>query len=268
MRRAKLSKTLVLGAGLCVAWLALSCGGGGGGGTQPPPSNVSITISPSTASMGFGATQPFTATVSGSTNTNVTWSISPSGTGSVSTSGLYTAPSAQLPAPTTPQTVSVTPGPGSTPVVNFALDTVPQTTSVTVTATSQADTTKSASATITIDPLSVVAVGTCDTSGSCSAGAVGVSVAQGGTLSLFLVGNGVGSNDTFSFSGNPADVTISAGSTQFCMTQAQSGIPSQPCVTFDINVNANATPGARNIMVTSSDGEMATFVGGLLITGP
>ncbi|MBZ5562525.1 MAG: hypothetical protein LAP13_08890 [Acidobacteriia bacterium] len=268
MRRAKLLRTLVLGAGLGVAWLALGCGGGGGGGNNPPPSNVSITVSPSSASMGFDATQQFTATVSGTTNTGVAWSISPSSNGGISTSGLYTAPSAQIPAPTTPQTVSVTPGPGPSPVVNFAVDTVPQSTSVTVTATSQADSTKSASATVTINPLSLVAVGTCDTSGSCSGGAVGVSAAPGGTLTLFLVGYGVGSNDTFSFSGNPGDVTISAGSAQFCMTQAQSGIPSQPCVTFDINVNASATPGQRNIMATSSGGELATFVGGLLITGP
>ncbi len=268
MWQAKIVRALVLGTGLGAAWLALACGGGGGGGTQPPPSNVSITISPTSASMGFGATQQFTPTVSGTSNTAVTWSISPSSNGSISTSGLYTAPSAQLPAPTTPQTVSVTPGPGPSSVVDIKVDTVPQPTSVTVTATSQADTTKSASAAISIDPLSLVAVGTCPPSGNCTAGAVGVSVARGGTVTLFLVGYGVGANDTFSFSGNPGDVTISAGSTQFCMTQAQSGIPSQPCVTFDINVSANATPGQRNIMATSSGGELATFVGGLLITGP
>lgn len=267
MRRAKLLRTLVLGAGLLVAWLALGCGGGGGGGNNPPPSNVSISVSPTSASMGFGATQQLTATVSGTTNTAVNWSISPSGTGSISTSGVYTAPSAQLPAVGTPRVVSVLPG-QTFSSVDFAVNAVPQSTSVTVTATSQADTTKSASAKIAIDPLSLAAVGTCNTSGNCSGGAVGVSAAPGAALTLFLVGNGVGSNDTFSFSGNPADVTISPGSMQFCMTQAQSGIPAQPCVTFDINVNANANPGQRNILATSSDGELATFVGGLLITGP
>ncbi len=267
MRRTKLLRALVLGAGLAVAWLTLGCGGGGGGGTQPPPSNVSITISPTSSAMGFGATQQFTATVSGATNTDVTWTISPSGTGSISSSGLYTAPSAQLPAAGAPRTVSVVAG-QTFSSADFAVNTVPLSTSVTVTATSQADSTKSASATITIDPLSLVAVGTCTSGGNCSGGAVGVSAPPGGTLTLFLAGNGVGSNDTFTFSGNPADITVSPGSTQFCMTQAQSGIPSQPCVTFDINVSSSATPGPRNILVTSSDGELATFVGGLLITGP
>ncbi len=257
----------MLGAGLGLAWLALGCGGGGGGGNPPPSSNVTITISPSSASMGFGGTEQFTATVTGSTNTGVTWSINPSSTGSVSTSGLYTAPVPQLPATGVPQVVPVFAG-HTNSSVNVAVNAVPASTSLTVTATSQADTSKSASATINIDPLSLVAVGTCDTSGNCTGGYVGTSVAPGATATLFLVGDGIGPNDTFAFSGNPADVTIAANSAQFCMTQAQGSIPAQPCVTFDISVSSGAATGPRNIIATSSNGELATFVGGLLIAGP
>src|SRR5256884_732352 len=70
--------------------------------------------------------QQFTATVTGSSNTAVTWEVNGvtggnSTTGTVSTSGLYTAPA-----------------------------TVPNPANVTVTAVLQADTTKSASATVTI----------------------------------------------------------------------------------------------------------------------
>jgi hypothetical protein len=79
--------------------------------------SVSITISPAAATIYVSKTQQFTASVSGTTNTTVTWTASG---GTVNSSGLYTAPS--------------TAG------------------SYTVTATSQADTTKSATAAVTVDP--------------------------------------------------------------------------------------------------------------------
>lgn len=50
---------------------------------------VSVSISPATVSLATGGTQQFTATVSGTTNTSVTWTCTG---GTVSTSGLYTAP--------------------------------------------------------------------------------------------------------------------------------------------------------------------------------
>jgi hypothetical protein len=57
------------------------------GGATPPPT-VSITISPTSATLGQGGTQQFTATVTPS-GTAVTWSAS---TGTISATGLYTAP--------------------------------------------------------------------------------------------------------------------------------------------------------------------------------
>src|SRR5258708_2575572 len=88
----------------------------------PPP--VSVSISPTSATLNGGGTQQFTATVSGSTNTAVTWSLS--GAGTLSSSGLYTAPA-----------------------------TVANQTTTTVKATSHADPTKSPSATGTINPVAV-----------------------------------------------------------------------------------------------------------------
>src|SRR6266852_2375528 len=80
---------------------------------------ISVSISPTSATIPSGGTKQFTDTVTGTTNTAVTWSAS---TGTVSTSGLYTAP-----------TVSVN-------------------TTATVKATSAADSTKSATASITLTP--------------------------------------------------------------------------------------------------------------------
>jgi len=85
---------------------------------------VSVTVAPSASSVNLGATQQFTATVKGTTNTAVTWSTA--GPGTINSSGLYTAPTTL----TTPATV-------------------------TVTATSQADNTKSGTATITIPAVAI-----------------------------------------------------------------------------------------------------------------
>ena len=82
--------------------------------TAAPPA-VAVTISPASASLQTGATKQFTASVTGSTNTAVTWSATG---GTISTTGLYTAPAA---------------------VGNY-----------TVRATSVADSTKSASAAVTV----------------------------------------------------------------------------------------------------------------------
>lgn len=93
--------------------------------TAPLP--VTVAVNPTTATVNTSATRQFTATVGGSSNTTVTWSVS--GTvggdatvGTISATGLYTAPAA-------------------VPAV-----------AVTVLATSAADPTKSAQATVTVQP--------------------------------------------------------------------------------------------------------------------
>jgi hypothetical protein len=96
--------------------------GCGGSGTSTPPTQISISISPLSATVTTGNTQQFTANVSGTTNTAVTWSVLGGvSNGTISTTGLYLAPA-----------------------------TVPSTTQKTVTATSQADSSKSASAAVTV----------------------------------------------------------------------------------------------------------------------
>ncbi len=87
---------------------------------MPPP--IAVSLTPPAATLELGQTQQFTATVSNTTNTAVTWALNPN-SGTISPAGLYTPPS-----------------------------TISAQQAVTVTATSVADTSKSASATITLIP--------------------------------------------------------------------------------------------------------------------
>jgi len=105
-----------------------SCGGGGSSITSPPPApqTVTVSVSPSSANVLLGNTQQFTAAVTDSSNSAVTWSVNGvtggnSTFGSISGSGLYTPPA-----------------------------TVPNPPSIKVTATSAADTSASASAAVSL----------------------------------------------------------------------------------------------------------------------
>jgi len=89
---------------------------------------ISVAITPTSASLSSAQSLQLSATVAGATNSNVTWTMSPQ-LGSLSSSGLYTAPS-----------------------------TISTAQTIVVTATSVADPTKSASATITLVPAKSVAL--------------------------------------------------------------------------------------------------------------
>jgi len=81
----------VLNNALPLAFLSaiLATSGCGGGGAKAPINTVVVTISPTSARLTTTSTQQFTATVVGTKNTNVTWTAT---AGTVSPSGLYTAP--------------------------------------------------------------------------------------------------------------------------------------------------------------------------------
>ena len=116
---------------------------------------VSISASPSTATLASGATQQFVATVSNTSNSGVTWSAT---SGTISAAGLFTAPK------------------------------VTTQTSVKVTAVSLADTSKSAFATLTVNaPPAVLAVNPTSLS---FAGQTGASLAP---ASVSITNTGAGS---------------------------------------------------------------------------
>jgi uncharacterized protein (DUF1800 family) len=127
VKRTWITPTIILGI------LVAGCTGLGSktGGSSPttPPENVGVvvTVAPATAMVRAGATQAFTAAVTGNANTSVTWSVNAAAggnaaTGTIDGTGLYTAP-ANLPTPNT----------------------------ITVTATSAADTTKSGNGAVTLE---------------------------------------------------------------------------------------------------------------------
>jgi hypothetical protein len=260
MIRGKCVTRVFLGFGLGALLLAAGCG-------STPPTLIVVSVTPTTAYVPASYALQFNATVTGTTNAAVVWTVNNAVGGNftdgfISQTGYYQAP------------VSV-----------------PSPNQVTITATSQQDDTKSASATVTIvaqsssgntvqvasgqtisnvnvqvspltPTLSIYAAGTCSGS-TCSTAATGVQVAQGSSATIFVVGMGIVTGTVYSISGNPADVTVVQPSgSQF--GQTNDGTPS---ATFDVKVSATAAPGLRNIMVTNPNtGELSAFVGGLLIT--
>jgi hypothetical protein len=74
--------------------------GCGGGSTYsspptsapPPAALITVTVAPNGITLLAGATQAFTATVTGTTNTAVTWSVQESFGGKIDSTGLYSAP--------------------------------------------------------------------------------------------------------------------------------------------------------------------------------
>jgi hypothetical protein len=85
------------------AGLTAGSGSGNPGAPPPPPPNVSVSVSPNPATVRAGLSQPFTATVTGTSNSNVTWQVNgvtggTAATGTISSTGVYTAP-ATLPSP-------------------------------------------------------------------------------------------------------------------------------------------------------------------------
>jgi hypothetical protein len=61
--------------------------------TPPPPPPPVVTIAPSPAAVNSCKSLTFTATVTGATNTSVTWSVQEAAGGTISSAGVYTAPS-------------------------------------------------------------------------------------------------------------------------------------------------------------------------------
>ena len=93
MKPMTLERTWILAALSLVSLLA-GCGGGSRTTAPAPPASgtVAVSVSPSSATLDQGVTQQFNATVTGSANTAVTWSVQEIGGGAITSAGLYTAP--------------------------------------------------------------------------------------------------------------------------------------------------------------------------------
>jgi hypothetical protein len=69
-----------------------SCGGSSSSSAPSSPQNVSVKVTPNPITVFQDATQAFTAQVTGTTNTAVTWSVYETAGGTIDSSGLYTPP--------------------------------------------------------------------------------------------------------------------------------------------------------------------------------
>jgi hypothetical protein len=121
MRQVSLSAAL-----LSLTLSLAACGSTSSTQTPPPAPTIKVQVSPSAANVRAGGSSNFSANVSGTSNTSVTWSVnntpgSSSTLGTVDANGKYTAPL-----------------------------TLPSPNSVTITATSAADTSKSSSSVVTL----------------------------------------------------------------------------------------------------------------------
>ena len=182
-----------------------------------PP--AAVTVTPNTASLNAGQSQQFTATVTGATNTAVSWSINPA-LGTISASGIYTAPASL----TVSQKVTVTAlaaggasASGSVTLVPVVITTAP------LTANLNAGQTKQFSATVTGSSNTAVswsvnpAVGAISSSGLYTAPA---SVTSAQTISVIATGlGGVTATSTVSLApiavaSAPQTATLNAGQTQ------------------------------------------------------
>src|ERR1039457_6101955 len=116
---------LLIAPALSLCLFLTACGGGDSGNTTPPSKTISVSVTPNTVTVAVNQMQQFTASVTNTSNTSVTWMVNgvtggTSTVGTISSSGAYTAPG-----------------------------TVPSGT-ITVSATSVADPTKSGTATVTV----------------------------------------------------------------------------------------------------------------------
>jgi hypothetical protein len=211
---------------LIVACAQARCGGTspGNGGTNPPP-GIAVSIAPLSASIRLSASQQFTPTVTGTSNTSVNWFVNGvangnATTGTISSAGIYQAPTA-MPNPNT----------------------------VTVKAVSAADSSATSSVVVTLENqvpvLSSVAPTTFAT----------------GSFNLTLSGSDFVSGAQVLFGGNAITTTF-VSATQLTASGTASVASTIPVTVTNPNPGS-ASSGAVNVTVTSSGGGQAGTCGGI-----
>ena len=222
-------KAVPLAVALLMTFLA-GCGGGGNSFTNTPappppqPTSVSVSVAPSAAAIRLYDSQQFTATVTGNSNTAVTWSlngtaapVTNSAGGSLTAAGLYTAPTAMPSGP------------------------------ITIAATSQADTTKIG--TVTFSLMNPIPTVTSVIPASIDPGAFTIAV----TGTKFVSGSTVsfgGTNLTTTFV-SPTQLRASGNATQSAGTSVNV-LVTNPNTAGDTVQLVSATPAAVPINLISS----------------
>ena len=238
------SERFVTASVFLLATLTTSCGMfQAGTHTTPPTGAVTIAVTPGSATVLSGASQQFTATVTNATNAATTWSAS---SGKISANGMFTAPS------------------------------VTASTTVTVTAISQADSTKQASATIFVTPTGMALAVQTSALPNATAGAVYLEalIASGGeapyhwSLSAGALPQGI---QIDSANGSVGGMTNSSGSFSFTVlaTDAASHTAARQLTLSVANQTAplsvqtsslpNATAGTSYVQALAASGGQAPY---------
>ena len=198
----------------------VTSGSGGNPGAPPPPPPpppaISVSVAPNPVNVRAGQAQPFTATVTGTSNTSVTWEVNgvsggAMATGTISASGVYLAP-ATLPSPN----------------------------SVTVQAVSMANSSASGQSAVTLEnPVPVLA-------------SVSPMSVPAGTISIMVTGSNFVNGAQVTLAGSPLTTTF-VSSTQLSAT-GTAATPGMFAVTV-INPNpGSSASGSVTLQVTSSNG--------------
>jgi len=177
---------------------------------------VAITVSPASANVRAGATKSFSATVTGSTNTSVTWQVNgvaggSAAAGTISSSGMYSAP-----------------------------NTVPGSNTVTVRAVSSADATATATSDVTLQNPAPVLTGIAPPS------------VPAGAFAITVNGNGYVSGAQVLLAGAPLATTF-VSSTQLTATGNESSAGMFAVAVMNPNPGS-VTSASQNLQVTSTSG--------------
>ncbi len=198
-------------------WLGGCAATGKTNSTEPPPkpsAGVVVTITPMTAGVRAAASQQFMATVTGTSNSGVTWSINgvaggTSSTGIINSAGQYAAPQT-LPSPST----------------------------VTVAATSLADSTAKATAAVTLlNPTPIL-------------NNISPSTINGGSFTLTITGSNFVNGAQVSLAATPLSTTF-VSATQLTATGSQTTSGTYAVTVSNPNPGASSSSGV-NLVVNGS----------------
>lgn len=252
---------------------------------------VSLASPSSPANVTVGGNLGITAAVTGTGNTALTWAVVGTLAGTVTNGN---------------STIGTITGGTATGVTYNAPAALPTGNNpVTITATSQADPSKSASITVTINPsesspnainvpgggtdatgvnlnistssptLGLADVGTCTGTltptvnlPNCSAGVASVTISKGSTAIVWLLGQGL-TNGSGTALASGLSVSVSQGSASDVTVSLVSPLSIASSgltnLAFQVQVSASATAGPRNIVVTNGAGELQAFIGAIQI---
>src|ERR1017187_8927080 len=194
---------------------------------------VSVSVSPSSVNLLAGGSQQFSTTVLGSANTNVTWTLS-SPIGTISATGLYTAPATIAAAQT-----------------------------VTVKATSASDSSKSASATVTLNaPVNVTVTPAGVTLTQSQAQSFTAAVTNtGNTAVTWSLSPLVGSITAAGLYTAPASITSSQTVTVKATSVADPTKSVTAAVTLNPSVTVSLTPSSVSLLPSQNQTFTATVSG-------